>query len=92
MTLVGKKLKIVNNGAHTVYATEPYVFADQAAPTVNIDGSYAKAVRHIALRHFCTDLLVGRRGITLDCPSLTALLDPIAYNIALHNAITDTVT
>ena len=56
-----------------------------------VEGSYLKAVRNIALRQFCSDLLVGRPGITLDCPSLTALLDPIACNIALDNAITNAV-
>ena len=56
-----------------------------------VEGSYVKAVRNIALRQFCSDLLVGRPGITLDCPSLTALLDPIACNIVLDNAITNAV-
>ena len=56
-----------------------------------VEGSYVKAARKVALRQFCSDLLVGRPGIGLDCPSLTALLDPIACNIALDNAITNAV-
>ena len=54
-----------------------------------VEGSYKKAERNVSLRQFCHDLLVGRPGITLDCPSMTALLDPIACNIVLDNAITN---
>ena len=53
------------------------------------EGSYKKAVRQVSLRQFCHDVLVGRPGITLDCPSMTALLDPIACHIVLDNAITN---
>ena len=54
-----------------------------------VEGTYVKAVRNVSLPQFCSDLLVGRPGITLDCPSVTALLDPIACNIVLDNAITN---
>ena len=54
-----------------------------------VEGSYKKAVRNVSLHQFCHDLLVGRPGITLDCPSMTVLLDPIACNIVLDNAITN---
>ena len=54
-----------------------------------VEGSYKKAVRKVSLRQSCHDLFVGRPGITLDCPSMTVLLDPIACSIVLDNAITN---
>ena len=55
------------------------------------EGSYEKKVQTMSLSRFCSDLLVGRPVVTLDCPSSAASLDPIACSIVLDNAVTNAI-
>ena len=56
-----------------------------------VEGSYEKKVQNVSLPRFCTDLLVGRPAVTLDCPSSAATLDPIACSIVMDNAVTNAI-
>ena len=52
-----------------------------------VQGTYVSEVRNVALCKFCRDILVGRPAVILDCPSVTASLDPLACSVVLDNAV-----
>uniref|UniRef100_A0A7S4CV05 Response regulatory domain-containing protein n=1 Tax=Eutreptiella gymnastica TaxID=73025 RepID=A0A7S4CV05_9EUGL len=56
-----------------------------------VQGTYVKRPQNVSLSKFCNDLRVGRPAITLDCPSMTASLDPVACNVVLENAVANAI-